>query len=72
MKGYCKHSKKLESSDGVYMEEWFHLPEDHDLGSTCKDAVRARENFAYPRSYGWHKDGKPIPTEGDHVWCNHD
>ena len=57
MKGWCKHSKKIESTEGVVVEEWLHLPVGHDFGSSCVDATKAREyTRVFTRRYEWRKD----------------
>ena len=59
MKGWCKHSKRIESTEGVVIEEWYHLPEGQDFGASCGDATKAREyTRVFTRRYEWRNDGQ--------------
>ena len=55
MNDFCKHTKKLESTEGVIVVEWFHLPSGHDFGATCEEANEAR-NPKYNRVFDWRND----------------
>ena len=65
MKGYCKHTKKLESTEGITIIEWYHPPSDHDYGATCKEAEEARKS-KYTRTFNWRidRDAENITEEG--------